>query len=96
MRWFRSFSLLKIKLLSFYPKVLRDEWWEYRVRHQMYLLEARFAYSCKHGYSIDKANKKLERMLQSLPVFPSSIKFEKELEEKNSKLLPKKIPGGIL
>ena len=63
---------------------MRDEWWEFAVRHQMYLLEARFAYSCRHGYKINKANMELERMLGWLPVFPSSIKFEKDLVKKNS------------
>ena len=81
-KFLRRLNLLKISALSRYPKTLRNEWWELAVRHQMYLAEARFAYACRHGYSLDKANEALQHMLEGIPVFPSSIKFEADLTAK--------------
>lgn len=61
----------------------------------MYIVGARLDYACKHGYSIEKANNKIERMTEGIPPFPSSIKFEKELEETHSKITSS-IRVGIL
>lgn len=61
----------------------------------MYIVGARLDYACKHGYSIEKANNKIERMTEGIPTFPSSIKFEKEQEEKNSKIISRVRVGRI-
>lgn len=50
----------------------------------MYLLEARLAYACKHGFSIDTANKILVEMLKWLPEFPSSKQFGEKVERQTS------------
>ena len=75
-----AINLLKIRILSKYPRFMRDCWWEYCLRHQMHMLEARLAYACKHGFNMETANSILIRMLKGVPEFPSSIEFGEKCE----------------
>lgn len=65
------------------PALLRDEFWEFSLRHNLHLLEARYAYICKHGYPLTVANREIAKVGSSLPPLPSTLRMEREERRKD-------------